>query len=197
MKLIYRLLLQNKAWAKGKTEIDPEYFESMSKTQNPEILWIGCSDSRVPPDEVINSSPGTLFVHRNIANLVYENDENLMSVIEYAVKYLKVNYVIVCGHYNCGGVRAAMEGIDNERLSQWTRMISEIKKNSPEIGEVNQMVEASVQMQVKKLKALPIIQESWAQRSGPIICGWVYDLQSGRIKVVSDPEGPKEISALS
>lgn len=182
MKILKRLILQNRAWARGQTEIDPTYFNEMAKDQNPDILWIGCSDSRVPPDEVINTKPGSLFVHRNIANLVYENDENLMSVMEFAVKYLKVKYVILCGHYNCGGVKAAMTGIDNPRLTNWTKMIASLKKQSPEVTEVNQMVELNVINQVENIKKIPVIQEAWANSEYPIIVGWVYDLKTGLIK---------------
>jgi carbonic anhydrase len=182
MEILKKLLLQNKAWAKWNTEVDSEYFESMSKDQKPEILWIGCSDSRVPPDEVINTKPGTLFVHRNIANLVYESDQNLMSVMEYAVKYLKVNYVIVCGHYNCGGVRAALEGIDNERLKNWTRSISENISKSSGAKDLNSVVELNVIKQVEALQITPVIQEAWKNSEYPKLVGWVYDLKSGLIK---------------
>ncbi len=182
MKLLRLLLLENKAWARGQTELDPTYFENMSKTQNPEILWIGCSDSRVPPDEVINTKPGSLFVHRNIANLVYEDDENLMSVIEYAVKFLKVKYIIVCGHYNCGGVKAALDSIENPRLKNWTRMISDLIMKSNGDKDLNSMVERNVIHQVENLSKLAAITDAWNNKQELKIVGWVYDLEVGLIK---------------
>ena len=193
MKKLNMLLLQNKAWAKGRSEIDEGYFGAMSESQSPDILWIGCSDSRVPPDEVINTRPGSLFVHRNIANLVYEDDENLMSVIEYAVKYLKVKYIILCGHYGCGGVKAAMDGIDNPRLSKWTRMVAEVKtelKSNPssldkDKQELDLLVEKSVLRQVENLKKLDVVKDSWASTGYPKIAGWVYDLKTGLINHLS------------
>ncbi len=180
MNTIRKLLLENKAWAKGHNEIDPHYFENMSIDQNPEILWIGCADSRVVPDEIINARPGSLFVHRNIANIVYADDENLMSVLEYAVKFLKVKYIIVCGHYNCGGVRAAFEGIENPKLKNWTRSISEIKfEKKPD--SVNSLVELSVKSQISKLA--DILGVSFPQKAEeyPKILGWVYDISTGLI----------------
>lgn len=185
MHYIKRLLLENMAWARGHAAIDPDYFTNMAKDQSPEILWIGCADSRVPPDEIINTKPGSLFVHRNIANLVYQDDENLMSVFEYAVLYLKVKYIIVCGHYNCGGVKAAFEGINNDRLSHWTRVIGEVKKqHAPK--SVNELVDLSVQAQLETIKNLPMVQKVWNEGAAyPKLIGWVYDLNSGLIKEIA------------
>lgn len=190
MKTLKRFLLQNKAWAQGQTEIDPEYFSNMSIDQNPEILWIGCSDSRVPPDEIINSKPGSLFVHRNIANLVYHEDQNLMSVMEYAIKYLKVKYVIVCGHYNCGGVKAAMDGIDNDKLSNWTRMVAETRSKASHDVNLKSLVELNVLKQVENLVKTEVIQSAWKESYYPKVVGWVYDLKTGLIKELEtvDPE---------
>lgn len=190
MKRLKRLLLQNKAWAQGQSEVDPGYFDSMAQLQTPEILWIGCSDSRVPPDEVINTRPGSLFVHRNIANLVYSDDANLMSVIEYAVKYLKVQFIILCGHYNCGGVKAALDGIDNPILNKWIGMVTDLKSSLPTKPELNELVEKSVICQVENLAKLTVIQEAWKQSHYPKIVGWVYDLNTGLIKELKevDPE---------
>lgn len=187
METIKRLLLENKAWAQGHADIDPEYFHNMALDQNPEILWIGCADSRVPPDEIINTKPGSLFVHRNIANLVHPDDENLLSVLEYAVKYLKVKYIIVCGHYNCGGVKAAFEGIDNPRLTNWTKSISELKfSKKPE--HFNKLVEYSVCKQIDNLKTIPVIQERWKTEQYPKLIGWVYDLRDGLVKELTTYE---------
>ncbi len=181
MEKIKRLLLENRAWAEGQIQNDPNYFENMAKEQNPEILWIGCADSRVPPNVVVNTKPGTVFVHRNIANLVYKDDENLMSVIEYAVLFLKIKYIIVCGHYNCGGVKAAFEGIENKRLSKWTKSLTDLKlKSKP--SDFNKLVELSVRDQVEKLKSLPVINQAWENSHYPKLLGWVYDLNTGLLK---------------
>lgn len=181
MEKIKRLLLENKAWAEGQIQNDPDYFKNMAKDQSPEILWIGCADSRVPPNVVVNTKPGTVFVHRNIANLVYKEDENLMSVIEYAVLYLKVKYIIVCGHYNCGGVKAAFDGIENKRLSKWTKSLADLKAiNKP--SDFNKLVELSVCDQVEKLKSLPAIKQAWENSDYPKLLGWVYDLNTGLLK---------------
>lgn len=183
MKKIMRLLLENKAWAAGKTDFDPEYFTKMALGQSPEILWIGCSDSRVPPDEIINSEPGNLFVHRNIANLVYESDANLMSVMEYAILYLKVKYIIVCGHYNCGGVAAAFNGIDNERLRSWIDSVVDLKaKKDPQ--SVNELVEQNICNQVQNIRKLPLMQKLKDSDQCPQVIGWVYDLETGLLKLL-------------
>lgn len=184
MKTLKRYLLQNKAWAQGQIEMDPEYFDVMAESQAPEILWISCSDSRIPPDEIINTNPGNLFVHRNIANLVYTNDKNLLSVIEYSVKYLKVKYIIVCGHYGCGGVKAAMDKIDNPILAEWTQMVAEL--NAAGDLSFDELVEKSVSHQVQNLTKIPAIRETWKTSPYPKLVGWVYDLKSGRIKEVTD-----------
>jgi carbonic anhydrase len=181
MENIKRFILENKAWAKGNAEIDPDYFSNMAKDQNPDMLWIGCADSRVAPDEIINAKPGSVFVHRNIANLVYSDDENLMSVIEYAVLYLKVKYIVVCGHYNCGGVKAAYDGIDNKRLCNWTKDISELK-DSKEPKDFKHLVELNVERQINKLKTIPAIQQAWQSGNHPKLVGWIYDIHTGLIK---------------
>lgn len=184
MDKIRKLILENKAWAKGHNELDASYFHEMSKDQTPEILWIGCADSRVPPDEIINARPGTLFVHRNIANLVYSDDENFLSVLEYAVEFLKVKYIIVCGHYNCGGVKAAFEGIDNQRLSNWTRSIQQVKREKCP-SHFNELVELNVKEQVINIKDLPIVKKVHEKGNYPLILGWVYDISSGLIKEIA------------
>lgn len=178
MKELKRLMLENKAWAQAHTDNDPEYFEIMARSQEPALLWIGCSDSRVPPDEILNTKPGHIFTHRNIANIVYAEDENLMSVIEYAVGYLKVKYIVVCGHYGCGGVQAAFNGIDNPRLEKWTKKISELKKRE-NVESVDKLVELNVREQVETLKQVPIIKEAMSQGEYPKVVGWVYDLKTG------------------
>jgi carbonic anhydrase len=127
MKVYEKLLLENKAWAKEKLALDPGYFNKLSDIQTPEFLWIGCSDSRVPANEITNTQPGEIFVHRNIANMVIHTDVNLLSVLEYAVTHLKVKHIIVCGHYGCGGVKAAMTNQDFKQvLNMWIRHIKDV-----------------------------------------------------------------------
>lgn len=190
MENIKRLLLENSAWAKSKTVLDQDYFKNMAKDQSPEYLWIGCSDSRVPESEITNSDPGQMFVHRNIANLVVHTDINLLSVLQYAVEALKVKHVIVCGHYNCGGVKAAMSQMNLGLLNNWIRNIKDTYAANQEtfrlIGDeterVNKLVELNVAEQVKNLMHTSIIQNAWKERQGPILHGWVYDLKTGLLK---------------
>jgi carbonic anhydrase len=185
-----RLLLANKAWAQSKLSLDPKYFENMAKDQKPDYLWIGCSDSRVPPSEITGTDPGEIFVHRNIANLVVHTDMNLLGVIQYAVEALKVKHIIVCGHYNCGGVKAAMSKQSFGMLNHWIRNIKEIVHHhslefqSPmnEVDKVNRLVELNVLAQVRNLKNNHIIQRAWKELKTPAIHGWVYDLGTGLLK---------------
>lgn len=190
MEKIKHLLLENKAWAGSKVDINKDYFKNMAKDQNPEFLWIGCSDSRVPESEITNSTPGQIFVHRNIANLVVHTDTNFLSVLSYAVNNLQVPHVIVCGHYNCGGVKAALSHASLGLIDNWVRNIKdtyfthkfEIEKISSERDRVNKLVEFNVLEQVKNLTHTSIIQKAWHDRQAPHIHGWVYDLDSGLLK---------------
>lgn len=190
MENIKKLLLENKAWSNSKVELDKDYFKNMAKDQSPEYLWIGCSDSRVPPSEITNSDPGEMFVHRNIANLVVHTDLNLLSVIQYAVENLKVKHVIICGHYNCGGVKAAMSPMNLGLMNNWVRNIKDVySEHIDELGlipagndRVNRLVELSVIEQVKNLKHTSIIQGAWKNLQTPHLHGWVYDLNTGLLK---------------
>jgi carbonic anhydrase len=190
MEKIKRLFLENKAWAKSKLLLDESYFENMAKDQTPEYLWIGCSDSRVPPSEITNTDPGEMFVHRNIANLVVHTDMNLLSVVQYAVENLKVKHVIVCGHYNCGGVKAAMSHQSFGLLNNWIRNIKDtysmnektLKAVESETDKVNLLVELNVKEQVKNLMHTSIIQKAWKDTQLPHLHGWVYDLKTGLLK---------------
>lgn len=190
MDMIKRLMLENKAWAKSKVDADPEYFQKMAKDQKPEYLWIGCSDSRVPPSEITNTDPGEMFVHRNIANLVVHSDLNLMSVVQYAVEALKVRHVIVCGHYNCGGVKAAIAHQSLGLIDNWIRNIEdtyfthrvEVDGILNEAEKVNKLVELNVVNQVRNLSHTSIIQRSWKNAEQPYIHGMVYDLNTGLLK---------------
>lgn len=195
MERIRRMLLENRAWAKGHLEADPEYFKKMSLDQKPEMLWIGCADSRVPPDEIFNTRPGTIFVHRNIANLVYQEDSNLMSVVEYAVGFLNVKYVAVCGHYGCGGVKAAYDGIENPLIAKWIRSVRDLRlQKSP--ATVDELVELSVRYQIEELSKIPVIQKVWSQGVDLKLLGWVYDLRSGMIKEITIKTRDQQMNEL-
>lgn len=183
------LLEGNKKWSEEKLSSDPNFFKNLSKEQTPEFLWIGCSDSRVPASEVTGTSAGDLFVHRNIANLVVHTDLNLLSVLQYAVEVLKVNHIIVCGHYGCGGVQAAMSNKNPGLVGNWLRHIKDVyDKYSDELEEIvdekqrlNRLVEVNVLEQVKDLAKTDIVQRAWETRELEIH-GWVYGLETGRIK---------------
>lgn len=193
MDRIKKLLLENKAWAQGKVDVNPTYFKDMARDQSPSYLWIGCADSRVPPSEITNSDPGDMFVHRNIANLVVHTDMNLLSVLQYAVHHLNVPHVIVCGHYGCGGVKAALSNQSLGLLDNWVRNIkdtyffhkTEIDSIQSESDRVNRLVEMNVLEQVRNLAHSSIIQSAWAQKKLPNIHGWVYDLSTGKLKEIA------------
>ncbi len=186
-----KLLLENKAWSHEKTEEDPEYFHKLAKLQTPEFLWIGCSDSRVPANEITNTQPGEIFVHRNISNLVVHTDVNLLSVLDYAVNHLKVNHVIVCGHYGCGGIKAAMSNHTYDLvLNMWLRHIKDVYRLyedeltaiQDEEQRADRLVELNVKEQVLKLAKTSIIQRAWKDRNSPVLHGWAYGLKDGIIK---------------
>jgi carbonic anhydrase len=187
MKPVERLLLENKAWAAEKLETDPNYFLRQSKDQSPEFFWIGCSDSRVPANEVTNTEPGELFVHRNVANLVVNTDLNLLSVLQYAVDVLKVNHIIVCGHYGCGGVKAAMTQHSFGLINKWLRNIKDVYRFhrveldgiNDEEKRVDRLVELNVKEQIHNLAKTSIVQKAWSTRKGPMLHGWVYGIEDG------------------
>jgi len=183
MQKINRLKLENKAWAQGIKAIDPNYFAEISKGQSPEILWIGCSDSRISLSALTNTVPGELFVHRNIANNIREDDANMMSVLEFAIKYLKVNHIIVCGHTRCGGVQAAFDGIDNPVLSNWINNISELKF-SKKPANAEELVDLNVKSQIETLKNLPIIKEAWSNGHKLDLIGMTLELETGLLREV-------------
>lgn len=193
MKAYEKLLLENKAWAHEKVEDDPDYFNRLSHIQTPEFLWIGCSDSRVPANEITNTQPGEIFVHRNVANLVIHTDVNLLSVLDYAVTHLKVKHVIVCGHYGCGGIKAAMTNHDYKQvLNMWLRNIKdvyrlhkdEMEAFTDEEKKFDRLVELNVQEQVMHLAKTSIIQRAWQKEQRPHLHGWVYGLKDGIINPV-------------
>ena len=183
------LILQNRAWVAMKNQEDPQFFERLSKVQTPKFLWIGCSDSRVPANEITGTDPGEIFVHRNIANMVVHTDMNMLSVLDYAVNVLEVEHVIVCGHYGCGGVRAAMGQKQFGVIDNWIRHIKDVyRMYHDEIDAIidpqereNRFTELNVTEQVYHLSKTSIIQNAWKKRQGPFLHGWVYDLQNGLI----------------
>jgi carbonic anhydrase len=185
-----KLLSNNKAWVEEMTSKDKDYFENLSKGQKPPVLWIGCADSRVPANEITGTHPGELFVHRNIANMVVHTDMNMLSVLDYAVNHLEVQHVIVCGHYGCGGVQAAMQNKSLGLINKWVRNIKEVykdnltelKKIDSEKARFNRLVELNVKAQVYDLAKTSIVQQKWKDKSGLQIHGWVYDLHDGVIK---------------
>lgn len=197
-----RLLLENKAWAKEKVDEDPQYFSRLAHIQTPEFLWIGCSDSRVPANEITGTQPGEIFVHRNVANMVVNTDVNLLAVLDYAVNHLKVKHIIVCGHYGCGGVRAALSRQDyNHILNMWLRDIKavysahrqEIDSFKSEEEQTNRLVELNVQTQVHHLAMTSIIQKAWKSERRPDLHGWVYGLKDGLIKPVYEMKAGAEM----
>jgi carbonic anhydrase len=200
-----RLLIENKAWAAERVKADPEYFDRLSHIQTPEFLWIGCSDSRVPANEITGTQPGEIFVHRNVANLVINTDVNLLSVLDYAVNHLKVKHVIVCGHYGCGGIKAAMTKNDYKYvLNMWLRGIKdvyrihrkELDKIENEEARTDRLVELNVQEQVQSLAKTSIIQRAWKQEQRPDLHGWVYGLKDGIIKPVFEMKAGTHIDPL-
>ena len=202
---IEKLLRENKAWAAGVTAGDPEYFERLAQLQRPEFLWIGCSDSRVPADKITGTQPGEIFVHRNVANLVIHTDVNLLSVLDFAVNHLQVNHVIVCGHYGCGGIKAAMTNHDyNYVLNMWLRNIKDVYRlYSKELEAIadeekrsDRLTELNVKEQVMHLAKTSIIQRAWKQERRPQLHGWVYGLKDGLIKPVFDMEAGSAIDPI-
>jgi carbonic anhydrase len=182
-----RLLLSNRAWVAERLRIKADYFTRTVATQTPQFLWIGCSDSRVPVEELTNSEPGDLFVHRNIANLVVANDTNLLSVLQYAVDVLKVKDVIVCGHYNCGGVKAAKGPQLSGPIEEWLQHLraiylqnrTEIDAQPDDQSRWDRLVDVSVATQVRNLANTETVQRAWQTENRPILHGWVYDLRTG------------------
>jgi carbonic anhydrase len=187
-----KLLLENKAWAREKVMEDPDYFHRLANVQTPEFLWIGCSDSRVPANEITGTAPGEIFVQRNIANMVVHTDMNLLSVLEYAVTVLKVKHIIVCGHYGCGGVKAAMSQKSFGIINNWIRNIKDVYRLhedellaiESEEKRVDRLVELNVQEQVLNLAKTSIVQSAWYSEHRPHLHGWVYGLANGIIKPV-------------
>lgn len=205
MKPYEVLLNENKQWAAKKVSDDPDYFDRLAHLQTPEFLWIGCSDSRVPANEITGTEPGEIFVHRNVANLVINTDVNVLSVLDYAVNHLKVKHVIVCGHYGCGGIKAALTNHDfRPVLNMWLRNIKDVYRIhraeldllTDETEKANRLTELNVQEQVFSLAKTSTIQRAWKHEQRPDLHGWVYGLENGIIKPVFDMKAGTHIDEI-
>lgn len=184
-----KILERNKKWVEESLALDPNYFQDLAKGQSPPLLWIGCSDSRVPANEIIGAKPGETFVHRNIANMVIHSDMNMLSVLDYAVNVLKVKHVLVCGHYGCGGIKAAMKNDSVGIIDNWIRHIKDVYRFhhqeldaiEDETERFNRFVELNVIEQVYDLAKTSIVQSAWKKGQELSIHGWVYGLNSGYV----------------
>ncbi|EED32262.1 carbonate dehydratase [gamma proteobacterium NOR5-3] len=199
------LLIQNKAWSKQKHEVDESFFQRLAVQQKPHFLWIGCSDSRVSANEITGTDPGEIFVHRNIANMVVHTDLNLLSVLQYAVEVLMVEHIIVCGHYGCGGVGAALSHQHLGLINKWLRNIKEVYRQyrepidalGTETERANKLVEYNVIEQCQSLIKTTIVQKAWMERKAPQIHGWVYGLSDGLInELVTIDADPSNIDPI-
>jgi len=190
MRVLNSLFENNRKWADKLRKSDPDFFLNLSKQQSPEYLWIGCSDSRVPANEIIGKMPGEVFVHRNIANLVIHTDINCLSVIQYAVEVLKIKHIIVCGHYGCGGVHAALENNALGLIDNWIQNIRDIYRNhQSEIDslqndkdKINLLCELNVVEQVANVCHTSIVQNAWSSGQELSVHGWIYSIEDGILK---------------
>jgi carbonic anhydrase len=190
MRVLKKLFEQNKKWAGKVKESDPNFFLNLSKQQSPQYLWIGCSDSRVPANEIVGMMPGEIFVHRNIANLVIHTDLNCLAVIQYAVKILKVKHIIVCGHYGCGGIQAALDNTEHGLIDNWIRNIKDLHRyHQTEIDSLenekernNLLCELNVIEQAANIGHTAIVQEAWKAGQELTVHGWIYSIEDGILK---------------
>jgi len=189
LKTLKHLFDNNVAWANGIKEKDPDFFATLSRQQDPEYLWIGCSDSRVPANQIVNLPPGEVFVHRNIANLVVHTDLNCLSVIQYAVEVLKVKHIIVCGHYGCGGIEAAMEDEDHGLIDNWLGHIKDVGRlNAEELAEMeydkmlDRLCELNVLEQVTNIRDTTVVKNAWKRGADLSVHGWIYNIENGILK---------------
>ena len=189
MKTLKHLFENNLVWANSVKENDPDFFTRLSKQQSPEYLWIGCSDSRVPANQITKLQPGEVFVHRNIANVVVHTDLNCLSVIQFAVEVLKVKHIIVCGHYGCGGIKAALENHEHGLIDNWLRHIKDvIRLHKSEFSglsheeELDLLCELNVKEQVINICNTTIVQNAWKQGKNLSIHGWIYSIENGILK---------------
>ena len=187
MKVLPQLFENNRKWANQITQSDPKFFQKLSRQQSPEFLWIGCSDSRVPANEIVGLLPGELFVHRNVANLVIHTDMNCLSVVQYAVEVLKIKHIIVCGHYGCGGIKAAIDNRSHGLIDNWLRHIRDIyRKHLDELmcitdknKQVDRLCELNIVEQVANIGNMTTVQDSWKKGQPLSIHGWIYGISNG------------------
>lgn len=190
MRTYQEIFENNKKWLAQKTESDPGFFEKLAKEQHPEYLYIGCSDSRVTAEDMMGAEPGEVFVHRNVANVVANTDLNVMSVINYAVRHLKVKHIVVCGHYNCGGIKAAMTPQDMGILNPWLRNIRDVYRlHQTELDGISdaharydRLVELNVQEQCVNIIKTAAVQQRYLAEGFPVVHGWVFDIKTGLLK---------------
>lgn len=193
MPTLFKLIEKNRVWAEQVVQEEPDFFDKLSKQQAPEYLWIGCSDSRVPANQITGLMPGEVFVHRNIANMVVHTDLNLLSVLQYAVDVLQVKHVIVCGHYNCGGVKAALDKKPYGLIDNWLRHIQDVENfHISELdalagdAKCNRLCELNVIAQAENLRRTSVLQEAWTRGQEIEIHAWVYSLDDGRLHTLQD-----------
>jgi carbonic anhydrase len=205
MRTLPDLFENNRRWARRITERDPAFFQSLSAQQSPKYLWIGCSDSRVPANEIVDLLPGELFVHRNVANVVVHTDLNCLSVLQYAVDVLKVAHVIVCGHYGCGGVRAAYLGSSLGLIDNWLRHVQDVRdlhhaaieQAGDEESRINRLCELNVVEQVLHVCQTTIVQDAWQRQQPLAVHGWIYDLRDGLLRDLEcTATAPEEVPAI-
>jgi len=189
MKRLERLFARNRAWAAERVKQDPGFFRRLQSQQRPEYLWIGCSDSRVPANQIIDLDPGQVFVHRNIANVVVHTDLNCLSVLQYAVDVLEVRHVIVCGHYGCGGIKAALEAEEHGLIDNWLRHIRDVARlhrerfvGLTETEKVNLLCELNVEEQVRNVAGTTIVRSAWQRGADLTVHGWIYNLADGILR---------------
>lgn len=189
MKTLSQLIENNRRWADEMTARDPEFFSRLAEQQTPGYLWIGCSDSRVPANQIVGLAPGEIFVHRNVANLVQHSDMNCLSVLQFAVEVLKVRHVIVCGHYGCGGVKAALEDERHGLVDNWLRPIQRTcEKHEDALGslegndKLDRLCELNVAQQVKNVSRTSIVQDAWSRGQELSVHGWIYSIRDGLIR---------------
>lgn len=181
MKDIEQLLANNKAWAEDVEKDMPGFFRKLENQHKPKFLWIGCSDSRVPADQLVGVMPGEVFVHRNISNQVINTDINLMCVLQYAIDFLRVKHIIVCGHYNCGGIEAVLENQTSGLLDHWLENVKDLMERNGTPG-LDEMCELNVRLQVRNLALNTIVRRAWSQGHPLFLHGWIYSVSNGLLR---------------
>ena len=189
MKSLSHLFAQNRAWAEATLALDPEFFSKLARQQTPEFLWIGCSDSRVPANQIVGLRPGDVFVHRNVGNVVVHTDLNCLSVLQYAIDVLRVEHVVVCGHYGCGGVAAALQGARHGLIDNWLRHVTDVAEKHadalaslPEERRLDRLCELNVAEQVVNVRQTTIVEDAWARGQPLTVHGIVYGLEDGLLR---------------